>query len=271
MFTDTHTHVFHPKIAEKAINQLHTHYGIRPVGTGVLSDLLARADKAGIDRVVVHTAATDPSQVIPANNWAIDMERQSPRVTAFGTLHPDYDEPEKELERLRRAGITGLKFHPDFQGFFLNDPKFYRLMEIIGSEFTLMIHIGDTLAPDKNPSCPIKMAQLRRDFPGPRLIAAHMGGYSHWPYALEHLAGMDVYLDTSSSLSFIPDETLAGLVRKHPADRLLFGSDYPLFDPGDEIALVEKRLLPLGVRLDDLLAAGTSLFPCRPAKNSPAR
>jgi len=263
VFTDTHTHVFHPKIAEKAINQLHTHYGIHPQGSGVLADLLARADNAGIGRVVVHTAATDPSQVIPANNWAMDMERQSKRVTAFGTLHPDYAEPEKELARLRAAGIKGLKFHPDFQGFFLDDPKFYRLMEIIGNEFTLMIHVGDTLPPDKNPSCPIKMAKLRRAFPGPRIIAAHLGGYSHWRCVVENLAGMDVFFDTSSSLSFIDDATLRELIAKHPADQLLFGSDYPLFDPADEIALVERRVVPLGVRLDDLLTAGTKLFPER--------
>lgn len=263
MFTDTHTHVFHPKIAEKAITQLNNHYGIMPQGSGVLADLLARADRAGIGRVVVHTAATDPSQVIPANNWAIDMERQSSRVTAFGTLHPEYPEPEKELERLRKAGIKGLKFHPDFQGFFLDDPKFYQLMEIIGSEFTLMIHVGDTLPPDKNPSCPLKMAKLRRAFPGPRLIAAHLGGYSHWRFAVEHLAGLDVFFDTSSSLSFIDDDTLRDLLAKHPADQLLFGSDYPLFDPADEIALVQRRIVPLGPRLEDILKAGTVLFPDR--------
>lgn len=263
MFTDTHTHVFHPKIAEKAINQLHTHYGIKPQGTGVLDDLLIRADRAGIDRVVVHTAATDPSQVIPANNWAMNMEQQSRRVTAFGTLHPDYAEPEKELERLRRAGIKGLKFHPDFQGFFLDDPKFYRLMEMIGDGFTLMIHVGDTLPPEQNPSCPIKMAKLRRAFPKPRMIAAHLGGFSHWRCSMENLAGMDVFFDTSSSLSFIDDDTLRELIAKHPADQLLFGSDYPLFDPADEIALAERRLTPLGVRLDDLLNAGGALFPER--------
>lgn len=263
MYTDTHTHVFHPKIAEKAINQLRGHYGIEPVGTGVLGDLLARADAAGIDRMVVHTAATDPSQVIPANNWALDMERQSTRITAFGTLHPDYAEPEKELDRLRRAGIRGLKFHPDFQGFFLDDPKFARLMEIIGSEFTLMIHVGDQLPPEQNPSCPLKLAKLRRNFPGPTIIAAHLGGYSHWKWAVEHLAGQDVYLDTSSSLSFVDDDTLRQLLRRHPPDRLLFGSDYPLFDPADEMRLVERRLVPLGVRLDDLLTAGTRLFPDR--------
>lgn len=260
MYTDCHTHLFHPKIAEKAIGQLNAHYGIDAVGTGLLDDLLARADRAGIGRVVVHTAATDPSQVIPANNWAMDLMRQSERVVAFGTLHPDYAEPEKELDRLRRAGIQGLKFHPDFQGFFLDDPRFYRLMEVIGDTFTLMIHVGDTLPPERNPSCPVKLARLRREFPGPAIIAAHLGGYTHWKWAVEHLAGLDVYMDTSSSLPFVDDETLRALMAKHPADRLLFGSDYPLFDPGDELKLVERRLGPLGIRLDALLTAGDALF-----------
>ena len=269
MFTDTHCHVFHPKIADKALAQLTAHYGIQPVGTGLLDDLLARADRAGIGRVVVHTAATDAAQVIPANNWALELMRQSPRVTAFGTLHPDYPDPEKELDRLARAGVVGLKFHPDFQGFFLDDPKFYALMEAVGSRFTLMIHVGDTLPPEQNPSCPIKLARLRREFPGPVMIAAHLGGYLHWSFAVEHLAGQDVYLDTSSSLRFVPEATLRALIKRHPADRLLFGSDYPLFDPGDEIPLIRERLVPLGLRLEDLLAAGTALFP-EPPGGSPA-
>jgi uncharacterized protein len=263
MFTDTHCHVFHPKIAEKALTQLEAHYGIRPVGTGLLDDLLARADHAGIRGVVVHTAATDPSQVVPANNWALELMRASPRVTAFGTLHPDHPDPEKEMDRLARAGVIGLKFHPDFQGFFLDDPKFYALMERIGSRFMLMIHVGDRLPPEQNPSCPIKLARLRREFPGPVMIAAHLGGYLHWNWAVEHLAGQDVYLDTSSSLRVIPDDTLRALISRHPVDRLLFGSDYPLFDPSDEIQLITDHLVPLGLRLDDLLAAGTALFPER--------
>ena len=78
---------------------------------------------------------------------------------------------------------------------------------------------------------------------------------------------MDVYLDTSSSLSFIDDATLRDIVTHHPTDRLLFGSDYPLFDPGDEVRLVEKRIAPLGVNVDDLLSAGTKLFAPREAKN----
>ncbi|MBA4356894.1 MAG: amidohydrolase [Desulfovibrio sp.] len=269
MFTDTHCHVFHPKIAAKALAQLEGHYGIRPQGTGVLDDLLAKADRAGIARMVVHTAATEPAQVIPANNWALDLMRQSPRITAFGTLHPDYADPAQELDRLARAGVVGLKFHPDFQGFFLDDPKFYTLMERIGSRFMLMFHVGDRLPPAQNPSCPIKLARLRREFPGPVMIAAHLGGYLHWEWAVEHLAGLDVYMDTSSSLRHIRDNTLRALIRRHAPERLLFGSDYPLFDPGDEIPLIEQRLVPLGLRLSDILAAGAALFPERGQDQAP--
>ncbi|MDO9631131.1 MAG: amidohydrolase family protein, partial [Humidesulfovibrio sp.] len=88
-------------------------------------------------------------------------------------------------------------------------------------------------------------------------------GYQHWDFAVEHLAGLDVYMDTSSSLRVVRDDTLRALMARHPAERLLFGSDYPLSDPGDEITLIKERMVPLGLDLDRLLAAGTTLFPDR--------
>ncbi|MFN2269118.1 MAG: amidohydrolase family protein, partial [Desulfonatronovibrio sp.] len=121
MSIDFHTHVFHPKIADKVLIQLEDHYGIKPVGTGLVEDLLNFLKKAGIDRGVVHTAATSADQVIPANNWSLFINENYPKLTAFGTLHPEYEKWEQELERLELKGIKGLKFHPDFQGYDLSD------------------------------------------------------------------------------------------------------------------------------------------------------
>ena len=239
---DVHTHAFHPKIAAKVLKQLHEHYDIPPVGTGLMDDLLARARAAGLDRVVVHTAATTPDQVLPANNWSIALHEKYPEVLAFGTMHPGHPDPEKEFARLERAGIHGLKFHPDFQGFRMDDPAFCRLLGRVAGRFTVMFHVGDRAAPENNPSCPVKLAALLDEFPELTAIAAHFGGYRHWRWALEHLAGRDVYLDTSSTLAFIDDETLCALWQKHPRERFLFGSDYPLFDPASEARRLAERL-----------------------------
>ncbi len=260
MRIDIHCHAFHPKIADKVTAQLDEHYGIRPVGTGTCEDLLARARRAGLDKVVVLGAATDPSQVIPANNWAIGLQREHPEVVAFGTLHPGFIEVEKELERLQRNGVRGLKFHADFQGFFLDDPAFLRLLEAAAGRFAVMFHVGDKLAPADNPSCPFKMAALLDRFPETPMIAAHMGGYLHWQWALDELAGRDVYFDTSSTLDFIPDDLLRELFRRHPRERILFGSDYPLFDPGDEAVKLQKRLSLSDAELEELMENGARLL-----------
>jgi len=253
MRIDIHTHAFHPKIAHKVLEQLNEHYHISPTGNGHADDLIKRLDQAGLDKSVVLTAATSPDQVIPANNWAIQLKSQYPRLIPFGTLHPDFDRNEAELDRLEKHGIKELKFHPDFQGYRMDDKSLYELMEMVGDRFICMFHVGDKLPPDKNPSCPKKLASLRKTFPEPVMIAAHMGGYQHWEYALEHLVDVNVFVDTSSVTNFVDDNLLKRLFSAYGWDHILFGSDYPLFDPSAEIRQLTKRLKLCDSQLEKLL------------------
>ena len=103
--------------------------------------------------------------MIPANNWIIELQEKYDEVIGFGTLHPEYKDWEKEVERLKRAGIIGLKFHPEFQGFWMDDPRLLPLMEATHKDFIYIFHVGDRAAPKDNPSCPIKLAALARQFP----------------------------------------------------------------------------------------------------------
>lgn len=256
MLVDVHTHAFHPKIADKVLHQLASHYGVETTGTGQLDDLLARAGKAGIDRVVVHCAATAAAQVIPANNFALAMKEAHPTVIPFGTIHPDFDAWEQQFERLRTRGIPGLKLHPDFQGFRLDDPRLLPMIEEAQHHFLFMVHIGDKLPPEQNPSCPYKLAALMDLFPKARFIAAHLGGYHQWQHALQSTIGRDVYIDTSSSLDFIDDATLAAIWKKHPRERILFGSDYPIYDPGTELRKLQQRLRLKDAELEGLMHNG---------------
>jgi predicted TIM-barrel fold metal-dependent hydrolase len=259
MLIDFHTHVFHPKIADKILSQLQCHYNIQPTGTGHVENLIKQLDQAKLDKAVTLTAATAPAQVIPANNWAIELSKNS-RLIPFGTLHPDYNNNEIELDRLEKAGIKGLKFHPDFQGYRMDDKKLYNLMEIVSDRFICLFHVGDSLPPKENPSCPKKLADLCKAFPKPTMIAAHMGGYQHWEYALEYLANTDVYVDTSSVTTFVDDNLLKRLFNTFGWDRIIFGSDYPLFNPGTEIQQLSKRLKLNDSQLEKLLYTAGNAF-----------
>lgn len=261
MLIDVHAHAFHPKIAHKVLARLQDHYDIPPAGTGLAEDLLQRVRSAGLDKVVVLGAATEPAQVIPANNWALSLQKEHPEIIAFGTLHPAYDKWEKELERLKRTGIKGLKFHPEFQGFRQDDPALLPIIEAAQKDFIFLFHVGDRPQPADNPSCPYKTAAILDAFPDARIIAAHLGGYLHWPWALDALIGRDVFIDTSSSLPFMDDDTLRTIFRKHDPRRILFGSDYPLFDPAVERRRLQSRLNLTDSDLEIILSnAGRYLF-----------
>ncbi|MDQ7031712.1 MAG: amidohydrolase family protein [Desulfonauticus sp.] len=232
---DVHTHIFHPKIAEKACQALKTHYAITPQGTGLLDDLLVHLETGQFSKAIVLCAATGAHQVIPANNWAIELNKHS-KLIAFGTIHPDYQNWEKELSRLLKHDISGLKIHPDFQGFDLADTKLFPIWETIQDKFWIILHIGDKFSPDQNPSSPQKLAFILKNFPKlqSKLIIAHLGGYLHWQYALDYIIGQDIFLDTSSSLPFIPETILKQILARHNPEKILFGSDYPLFLPEKE-------------------------------------
>ena len=147
MFTDIHTHAFHPKIARHAVEHLNEAYQLDCVGEGTIADLLLREKRSGIGRCVVLCAATTPGQVVPANDYAVTLQREHPEVTAFGTLHPGYEAWESQLERLKAAGIRGLKLHPDFQHFWLDDPRLLPMLEAAQDDFFFLFHIGVVIVP----------------------------------------------------------------------------------------------------------------------------
>lgn len=260
MLIDFHTHAFHPKIAPKAIEHLNSHYKITCQCSGIMDDLIHRIKKAGLDKMVVLCAATSAAQVIPANNFALALKAAHPEAIPFGTIHPDYEDWENQLNRLRARGIKGLKLHPDFQGFMLNDKRLLPIIEAAQKDFVFLVHIGDEAEPEDNPSCPYKLAALVDNFPDARFVAAHLGGYMQWEHAADVLIGKDVYIDTSSSMDFIDDRTLSEIMKKHPHEKILFGSDYPLYSPDKEIAKLKSRLNLTSTKLEMFLSNGAELL-----------
>ena len=86
------------------------------------------------------------------------------------------------------------------------------------------------------------------------------GGFRQWKYALDVLADRNVWMDTSSCMQEIDDDTLRAILRRHPRERLVFGTDYPIMDPQDEIDALQRRTRFTDSELDELLMNGSAML-----------
>lgn len=224
-YFDIHAHIFPETLAPKALGYLEEYYGYRWQGSGVTADLLQSMDAGKVDRCVIFSSATKPSQVRDVNDFiAAEAAGHPDRFCGFGTLHPEFREWRQELQRLRELGLKGLKFHPDFQNIAIDSPQMLPIYEAVGDSMPILFHLGDAVS---DLSSSARLARVLDMLPGLKVIAAHFGGYLHWEEARRNLIGREVWLDTSSSLPLLPPEEAAAMVRSHGVEKILFASDYP--------------------------------------------
>ncbi|WHH60302.1 amidohydrolase family protein [Petroclostridium sp. X23] len=227
---DFHAHIFPDAVEEKAVRNLGEYYGIPMPCRGKKDDLLKSASKAKVEKLVIHSTATRPGQVENVNSWIASMTNE--HIIGFGTLHPDYENIEKEMERIQTLGLKGIKLHPEFQGFDVDEPRMYPLYEAIGDKLPILLHMGDE---NYHSSKPIKLKNIINRFPNLKVVAAHLGGYSRWDEVKEHLVGENIYMDTSSALWRLSSEEAVEIIKGHGVDRILFGTDFPITSHKDEL------------------------------------
>lgn len=254
---DCHTHVFPPKVAPRLVAAIGRDLGLTPAGDGTAEDLVRHLDCAGLTHALCFTAALRPDQMIPANSWMLALGRANPRLIALGTVHPDHPGWESELRRLERGGIRGLKIHPDLCGIALDSARWNPVWEAAAGRFQIMIHMGPVQEGGETLSRPGDLARVLDNFPGLSVIAAHLGGQFQWTQTLEHLAGRDLYMDTSCCPGIVPEPVLAAILRRHDPERILFGSDYPLHAPDAELTALSDLLRRVGTSPDSILKNGS--------------
>lgn len=233
MVIDIHTHIFPDKIAEKATGGIEQFYDIKMARVGSVANLLNEGEAAGIDRFVVHSVATTPAQVEHINTFICETSEQYPdKLIGFATMHPDYQGIQKELERAFTRGLRGVKIHPDFQKFLIDDERAYPLYECIEGRVPLLVHTGDYRYEYSKPE---RMARVMDRFPKLDVIGAHFGGWSVWEQATDLLAGRRIWVDTSSSLYAITPDVAGRLIHAYGVGQVLFGSDFPMWTPKQEL------------------------------------
>ena len=240
MIIDMHTHIFPGKIAEKAVDAIGRFYDIPMQEKGVSDNLLEKEKEAGVDRMLVCSTATTKEQVQSINNFIARETAEHPEFIGVGSLLPDFEDPDAEIARMKEIGLVGIKLHPDFQKFRIDDPSAYPIYEAAQGKMPILFHMGDARYDYSEPK---RLLKVLTDFPQLIAIAAHMGGYQAWNAAEDlpgYLGHPRMYIDTSSSLPFMSPARALMISYAHGTDRVLFGTDYPMWEPSEEMARFMK-------------------------------
>ncbi|MBQ9264891.1 MAG: amidohydrolase family protein [Clostridia bacterium] len=277
MIIDFHTHTFPDTIAAAAIDKLQAASHTRPFADGTVAGLGRSMAAAGIDASVVLPVATSARQVPHINDSAIRLNHQAREtgIYSFGGMHPDFEEADRELERLAAAGIRGVKLHPPYQGVDFDDPRYLRILKKAAEMgLAVLIHAGkDVGLPGAEQATPDKIRRAMDAVPEGTLILAHMGGWRCWEQAARLLPGTGAYIDTSFALGNMtptgdgfyktPDELAmltpdqaVDLIRLFGADHVLFGTDCPWSDQA--AYLRQFQALPLTDREKTAILGGNA-------------
>lgn len=234
---DFHAHIYPDKIAEKASQATGDFYSIVPAHSGTSQELLAAGKASGITGFVLLPVATKAEQVRHINEFVAREMDTHEEFYGFGTLHPDCEDIVGETEHILELGLKGIKLHPDTQQFNTDDDRLYEVFDYIQGRLPLLVHCGDKRFDFSHPR---RLKKVIDNFPRLQVIAAHLGGWSLFEEAFELLKNKDCYLDISSTMMFLSQEQVEYYIHGYGADRILFGTDFPLWSPTQEVASFKK-------------------------------
>ena len=244
---DAHCHIYPEKIAEKAVAATDRFYSSTAYGKGTVEHLVKAYGEFGIDHAIVQSVATTPHQVKSINEFiAKEVELSDGFLTGLGTLHPDSSDIAGDIEHLRELGLKGVKLHPDIQGFKVDKSELLKIYELCEKQaLPILMHTGDYRYDNSNPN---RVLPILKAYPCLTMIGAHFGGWSVWEEACEKFAGLpNFYVDCSSSFEFAENVDFKELTLRYGTDKVLFGSDYPMWSARD----VLERFLKMGLSEDD--------------------
>ena len=235
---DAHCHIYPAKIAAKAVAAIGNFYGIKMAEDGIADSLIREGSAIGVEKYVVHSTATTVHQVRSINDYIYGEMTAHPEFVGFMTLHNEMEDAaiEEEVALAISRGMKGVKLHPDFQRFNIDDAE--NLYRVTSGKLPVLLHMGDKRY---EYSAPERLRKMAEKYPEQIFIGAHFGGYSVWD-RVECLKDLpNVYFDTSSSLWFLDKQRAADMIQRFGHERYFFGTDFPMWKHDEEL----RRFLAL--------------------------
>ena len=230
---DIHTHIYPENIATKAADSIRDFYEIRGAGMdGTAQTLLERGKAAGIDQFAILPVGIRPDRVAGINDFVMGQCADHPEFIPCGTIHAAMENVEAETWRILDRGMRAVKMHPDTQAFPIDDIRLYPFYDAVEDRIPVIFHMGDHRF---NYSHPVKLRKLLTQFPRMQVVACHFGGYRMYAEAMELLTDSSCFFDISSAMMFLEPGIAEKYICACGAERMAYGTDYPLWDPVVEV------------------------------------
>ena len=138
-------------------------------------------------------------------------------------------------------GFSGLKIHPSAHGYAADDPIYEAVWRLAADrDLPIMTHSWSVSSynPVQRYSTPELFEDYARKFPQVKLVLGHAGGRGSGRIETVRMANeyANVYLDFAGDINCY--HLIESLVESVPAEKILFGSDFPWFDPRTHISQV---------------------------------
>jgi len=256
---DMHVHIFPDKIADKAVKAIGRFYeDFHMEGDGTVASAIRLMDEAGITRCAAHSVATTAHQVESINEFVMDAWKKYPdRILPFAAMHPGVENPVQTAEAIINAGFCGIKLHPEIQGFDIDAPEVLDMLAPFAGRIPVLVHAGDYRYDNSSPE---RIKHVMRVHPSLRLVCAHLGGWTVWEEAAHSLPGENIWVDTSSALFALTPERAAEIIRSYGVDRVIYGTDYPMWSHITEMQRFNRLPLTDAEREKILWTNHLSLF-----------
>ena len=273
MIIDFHTHIFPPQIKQDPGKYIDSDacfaiiYSSPKTKMATAEELIASMDEEGIDiSVVLNIGWTTHELCVETNDYILEsIARYPQRLIGFGTVQPrSLEAALAEIERCARGGIRGIgEIRPDMQLLDLRDETvMVPFIEVMTRHnLILLTHASEPVGheyPGKGAITPDILYPLITNFPDLTVVCAHWGGGLPF-YALmpEVKRAMDnVFFDTAASPFLYSPQIYNQVIQLVGAERILFGSDYPLLAPSR--LLNEIKSLNLPEETERLILAGNA-------------
>lgn len=244
MLIDFHTHIFPDKIAGRTLEILkagvlkcektvaESHYD------GTMSGLISSMTKNGVDISVALPIATKPSQTESINTFASAVSDE--KIVSFASLHPENEDTNRILQKIKQSGFKGIKLHPEFQSAFVDSPEIIKILKKAEElELYTVFHAGcDIGLPPPVHSTPLHFKNALEYVSGKFIIAAHLGGWRMWDDVEKYLVGTPIIFDTAFIKDYISSEQAKRIITTHGSKKILFGSDAPWENPKETLSFL---------------------------------